>query len=152
MALIDAINVKTVKIPLKSKNKDKVIKELLSVLKHSGKLKDVKTAEKAILEREKLASTGLGGGIAIPHAKVPGISELIVVVGISPEGIDFDSLDGEPSTIFFLLLAAPEQTQEHLGALTEIAKISRDADFCKQILHAGSAAAVVKLFTSLSGN
>jgi mannitol/fructose-specific phosphotransferase system IIA component (Ntr-type) len=152
MALFDAIDVKTVKIPLKSRNKSKVIKELLSLLKHAGMLKDVKSAEKAILERESLSSTGLGGGIAIPHAKISGVSKLTVAVGLAPEGIDFDAIDGELSTIFFMILAAPEQTQEHLETLTEIAKISRDSDFCDKILHAGSAAEVVKLFNSLSGS
>ncbi|MBB6479526.1 PTS sugar transporter subunit IIA [Spirochaeta isovalerica] len=152
MALFEAIDEKTVKIPLKSKTKDKVIKELLTILKDAGKLKDVKTAQKAILEREELASTGLGGGIAIPHAKIPGVERLTIAIGLSPKGIDFDSLDGQPSTIFFLILAAPDQTGPHLETLTEIAKISRDSSFCDKILHAGSAAEVVALFRSLSGS
>ncbi|MBN2656717.1 MAG: PTS sugar transporter subunit IIA [Spirochaetales bacterium] len=152
MALFEAIDEKTVKIPLKSKYKDKVIVELLNILKDAGKLKDIKTAHKAILDREELSSTGLGGGIAIPHAKIPGIEELTVAVGLSPDGIDFDSLDGQPSTIFFLILAAPDQTGPHLQALTEIANISRDSAFCEKVLRAGSAAEVVGLFNYLSGN
>lgn len=152
MALFELIEEKTIKIPLKSMDKNKVIKELLKILKDAGKLKDDQTALKDVLKREELASTGLGEGIAIPHAKTTAVETLTIAVGVAPDGIDFDSLDDLPSRVFFLILAAPDQSGPHLQALTDIAKVTRDKDFCNSVIHASSSAEVAKLFASISGS
>ncbi|MBI9099470.1 MAG: PTS sugar transporter subunit IIA [Spirochaetaceae bacterium] len=146
MALFELIDKKTVKIPLKSKKKNDCIKELIGILKDAGKLKDTKTALADVLKREELASTGLGEGIAIPHAKTTVVDNLTIAVGLAPKGIDFDSLDDIPSTIFFLLLAPPDQVGPHLQALTEISKLTRNKEFCNSLLHAANSAEVVELF------
>jgi len=150
MALFELLDEKIVKIPLKSRKKNDVIKELLTILKDTGKIKDIKTALKDVLKREELASTGLGEGIAIPHAKSLAVKTLTIAIGLAPDGIDFDSLDDLPSTIFFLILAAPDQTGPHLQALTEIAKVTGNKDFCKKILNAANPSEVVELFSKES--
>lgn len=148
MPLYEQIEKKTVKIPLKSRKKNDVLKELVKILKDSGKLKDTKSALEAVLKREDLASTGLGEGIAVPHAKTTAVKDLTIAVGLSPKGIDFDSLDNELSHIFFLILAPPDQTGPHLQALTSIAQMNKNKEFCDQILQAKSSADVVELFTA----
>lgn len=150
MALLEQIDSSVIKIPLSSKNKDDVLVELVNILKDAGKLKDVEPALKAIIAREELSSTGLGGGIAVPHAKISEVSELTVALGLAPQGIDFDAIDGIDSTVFFLILAAPDQTGPHLQALGEIAQVSRDADFIEKILQASSAKEVADLFFNIS--
>ena len=146
MALFELIEKNVVKIPLKSQNKKDVMKELVKILKKSGKIRDSKTALTAVLKREDLASTGLGEGIAVPHAKTSAVSTLTMALGISPKGIDFDSLDDQPAHLFFMILAPPEQTGPHLQALTEIAQMNKNKDFCREIVNASSAAEVIGLF------
>ncbi len=147
MPLYEQIEKKTVKIPLKSRRKNDVLKELVKILKDSGKVKDSKSALAAVLKREDLASTGLGEGIAVPHAKTTAVDTLTIAVGLSPKGIDFDSIDDEPAHIFFLILAPPDQTGPHLQALTSIAQMNKNKEFCREILQMKSSADVVELFT-----
>lgn len=146
MALLDLIDEKIVKIPLVSDNKIDAIKELATILVDAGKLNDIDTAVEAILAREDLASTGLTDGIAIPHAKTEVVDSLTIAIGLSPTGIDFEALDDEPSTMFFLILAPPDQSGPHLQALTEIANVVRSKAFCRLLLASTSAQEVVEIF------
>ncbi len=145
MALIDMMAEKIVKIPLESKDKPDVLRELVQILKDADEIDDFDTVLKAIQEREDKGSTGLEKSIAVPHAKTPAVSSLKLAIGIAPEGIDFDSLDKQPSKLFFLLVAAPDQSGPHVEALGEIAKLSRSNAFCRALVNADSAAEVVEL-------
>jgi fructose-specific phosphotransferase system IIA component len=150
MALFDSIEDKIIKIPLKSRNKKDVIPELVKILKDAGKVHDAKIAVQDVLFREDQSSTGLGGGIAIPHAKTKSVDKLAVAVGISPRGIDFDSLDDEPVYLFFLILSVPEQSGEHLQVLSEIAKVTKDQSFCESLIQAKSSSEVAALILAES--
>ncbi len=145
MALIDMVTEKIVKIPLESKDKPDVLRELVQILKDADEIGDFDIVLKAIQEREDKGSTGLEKSIAVPHAKTPAVSSLKLALGIAPEGIDFDSLDKQPSKLFFLLVAAPDQSGPHVEALGEIAKLSRSNAFCRALVNADSAAEVVEL-------
>ena len=145
MALIDMVTEKIVKIPLESKDKPDVLRELVGVLKDAGEIDDFDAVLKVVQEREDKGSTGLEKSIAVPHAKTPAVSSLKLAIGIAPEGIDFDSLDKQPSKLFFLLVAAPDQSGPHVEALAEIAKLSRSNAFCRALVNADSAAEVVEL-------
>lgn len=146
MALIDMMTEKIVKIPLESKDKPDVLRELVQVLKDADEIDDFDTVLSAVQEREDKGSTGLEKCIAVPHAKTPAVSSLKLAIGIAPEGIDFDALDKQPSKLFFLLVAAPDQSGPHVEALAEIAKLSRSNAFCRALANADSAAEVVELF------
>ena len=146
MALVDLISHEIVKVPLISDNKPDVIRELVQVLKDAGKIDDVDVILEAIHKREDLGSTGLERGIAVPHAKTDSIKDLTIAIGISPEGIDFDSIDGKPSHLFFMMLAPPNQSGPHIEALAEIAKLSRSGAFISTLISARSADEVVDLF------
>ena len=129
MALIDLVVEKIVKTPLESKDKPDVIRELVQIIKDAGEIDDFDIVLKAVQDREDKQSTGLTDGIAVPHAKTSAVSSLKLAIGIAPEGIDFDSVDQQPSKLFFLLLAAPGMSGPHVEALAEIAKISRSKTF-----------------------
>ena len=78
-------------------------------------------------ERERLGSTAIGDGIAIPHGKLRGISRILGVFGRSPQGVDFDSLDGNPTHLFFLLVAPEDSASLHLKALARVSRLFKDA-------------------------
>lgn len=146
MALVDLISSEVVKVPLTADNKPAVIRELVQILKDSGKIDDFDNVLEAIHKREEMGSTGLELGIAVPHAKTDAVKSLTVAIGISPEGIDFGSLDSKPSQLFFLMLAPPNQSGPHIEALAEIAKLSRSTAFISTLINARSSHEVVELF------
>jgi PTS system nitrogen regulatory IIA component len=123
---------------LKAKNKRDVLSELSgSFLTAYGNL-DHEGVLNALLEREKLGSTCIGEGIAIPHGKLVGLDNLIAAFGRSVEGIEFNALDGKPVHIFFLLMAPENSAGQHLKALAKISRMLRDEDFRQQLLDATS--------------
>lgn len=146
MALIDLITTEVVKVPLTARDKPGVIDELVQVLVDAGKITDREKVLDAINKREAMGSTGLEFGIAVPHAKTDAVKELIMAIGITPQGIDFDAIDGKPSTLFFLILAAPDQSGPHIEALAEIAKLSKSKAILGALVAASSAEEVVDLF------
>ena len=146
MALVDLISPEIIKVPLSADNKPAVIRELVQILKDAGKIDDNNVILEAIHKREDLGSTGLERGIAVPHAKTDSISSLTISIGISPGGIDFNSLDGKLSQLFFLMLAPPDQSGPHIEALAEIAKLSRSSAFISTLISAKSPQEVVDLF------
>lgn len=146
MALVDLILPGIVKVPLESTGKPAVLRELVQILKDAGKIADVERALTAVNQREQLGSTGLELGIAVPHAKTDTVKTLTLAIGVSPRGIDFTSLDGKPSRLFFLMLAPPNQSGPHIQALAEIAKLSHSRSLCDAIMNARSAEEVVRLF------
>jgi fructose-specific phosphotransferase system IIA component len=133
MTLIDLVVDKIVKIPLESKDKPDVLRELVQKLKDAEEINDVDSALKAVREREDKQSTGLTDGIAVPHAKTDAVSRLKLAIGIAPEGIDFDSVDKQPSKLIFLLLAPPGMSGPHVEALAEIAKLAQSKSLCQTL-------------------
>jgi nitrogen PTS system EIIA component len=96
----------------------------------------------ALEEREKLNSTALGEGVAIPHGKLAGIRRVFAAFGRSPAGVDFESLDGKPTHLFFLLVAPEESAGAHLKALARISRLLKSAEFRAKLIEAPDAAAV----------
>ena len=146
MALIDLISAEVVKVPLISQTKPDIIKELIDLLKAANRIAETDSAYDAVLTREDKGSTGLENGIAVPHAKTDAVRNLTIAIGISPDGIDFDAIDGKPSQLFFLLLAAPDQSGPHIEALAEIARLTQSKAFYSTLISATSAEQVVELF------
>ena len=92
-----------------------------------------------LLERERLGTTGVGRGVAIPHGKLPGLKRVIAAFGRSPSGIDFSSLDGKPTHLFFLLVAPEDSAGAHLKALARISRLLKDDAFRARLMRAGDA-------------
>lgn len=147
MKILDFLNEKAISANLKSQDKKAVIRELTDLLIKAGELKPrMKDAVvKALLNREALGSTGIGQGVAIPHGKCEYIKELIGSFGISKKGINFDSLDGEPAYIFFLLLAPIESSGPHLKALARISKLLKDKYFRDSLKNAENERMLLKI-------
>jgi PTS system nitrogen regulatory IIA component len=121
---------------LRAKNKREALAELASVFTQ-GKIRfDSEAMLHVLLEREKLGSTGIGDGIAIPHGKLAGLEEMVVAFGRSREGIDFESMDGRPVQLFFLLVAPENSAGRHLKALAKISRMLKDRAFRKNLLDA----------------
>ena len=138
MRLIDFINKDAVCIDLKSNDKTAVLYELVDILLKSGGIKNGNSNRKKLFnilcEREKLGSTGIQDGVAIPHGKVPGITDIIVACGLKKSGIDFESHDGKPSKIFFVLLAPESAAGTHLKILARLSKLLKDEVFRNKML------------------
>ncbi|MBZ0166421.1 MAG: PTS sugar transporter subunit IIA [Candidatus Omnitrophica bacterium] len=119
---------KTVSSDLTASTKEEVISELVDLLiKNSDIKKGQKTkVVEVLMAREALGSTAIGQGIAIPHGKTDCVDKLIGCLGVSKNGIDFDSLDGEPAHIFFLLVAPVDSAGPHLKALARISRLLKD--------------------------
>ncbi|MBF0533136.1 MAG: PTS sugar transporter subunit IIA [Candidatus Omnitrophica bacterium] len=128
MNLTDFISRDAVTINLKSQGKEDVIAELVELLVETSAIdrKHKKKIVEILMAREALGSTAIGQGIAIPHGKYEGAKQLIGCLGISKKGVDFDSLDGEPAHIFFLLIAPADSAGPHLKALARISRLLKD--------------------------
>jgi len=121
---------------LKAAGKREVLAELAGVFARGKARFDLQEMLHVLLEREKLGSTGIGDGIAIPHGKLAGLEEIMVAFGRSRGGIDFETMDGKPAHLFFLLIAPEESAGQHLKVLAKISRMLKDADFRKRLLEA----------------
>ena len=131
MKIAEFLDENAINCELKGATKDTIIREVVGLLVKAGSIKE-KDAGKVVqilLDREALGSTGIGQGVAIPHGKCDCVSQLVGAVGISKSGIEFDSLDGEPTYIFFLLLAPQDSAGPHLKALARISRLLKDKHF-----------------------
>ena len=139
MKIVDYIREEMVLPTLVAKQKLDVLAELAGHLAaHTpGVAKD--DILRVLVERERLASTAIGEGVAIPHGKLDAVGQLIACVGRSPEGVDFDSLDGQPTHLFFVLVAPEHSTGVHLKALARISRLFKDPEFRTRLLAAQGA-------------
>ena len=131
MKIADFLSKKAVTMDIKSAKKEEVIKELVDSLVNAGEIEKRfrnKLIE-ALIARESLGSTAIGQGIAIPHAKSDCVEKLIAAFGVSKKGVDFDSLDGVPAYLFFLLVAPQDSAGPHLKALARISRLLKDKYF-----------------------
>ena len=147
MQIMDFLTVDAIKMSLESKTKKDVIKELVDLLVKNGKVKDKKKMVQTLLEREELGSTGIGQGIAIPHGKSDTVSDLSAAFGLSPDGISFESLDGEPVNIFFLLVAPEGAAGAHLKALARVSRLLRHQPTCEKLRAATKPEVIYALLT-----
>lgn len=121
---------------LRAKDKKGVLEELAGVMILREPSMDKESLVKVLLERERLGSTGIGDGVAIPHGKFHGIEQPFLSFGRSPKGLDFESMDGEPVHLFFLLVAPENSASIHLKALARIAKLLKNSSFRKVLMEA----------------
>ena len=131
MKIMDFLSEQAVISHLAAKDKDGVISELVHVLHRAGEIKekDVPKLTDVLLNREALGSTGIGQGVAIPHGKSDCVTRLVAAFGVSTQGVDFGSLDGEPAHLFFLLVAPEDSAGPHLKALARISRLLKDKFF-----------------------
>lgn len=122
---------------LESQDRDNVLREMVSFLKRKNKISKEKELYERLIQRESLGSTAIGEGFAIPHCKIKGVKSPIVMLAISKNGVDFHSLDGKPSNVFFLVVSSQDNPSLNLQILAAIAHLVRKANsLMKKILEA----------------
>ncbi|MDR1244793.1 MAG: PTS sugar transporter subunit IIA [Endomicrobium sp.] len=145
MKIMDFLSQDAIIVDLKATDKKSAIVELAEVLKNTKKIKNSDDIINIVLERERLGSTGIGQGVALPHGKTDLLQEQIGVLGISRKGIEFNSLDGEPVHIIFLLVGPVEVAGQHLKALSRISRLFKDKFLRQAIKEAKTTQEVIKL-------
>ena len=130
---------------LETTTKEGIITEMIDRLVASGRITNRKAALKAIMEREKKMSTGMQNGIAIPHGKTNSVPDLVTALGIKPEGMDFESMDGLPSRIFIMTLSPVNRTGPHVQFLSEISRILENPEIRSRIIQAPDAETILEL-------
>jgi len=135
MKILDVLRTETILTDLKAKDKKGVIEELVASV---SQITGINNSElvRVLLERERLGSTGIGGGIGIPHGKLANLESLIMGFGLSRKGVDFESIDGRPTHLFFLLITPENSTGLHLKLLARISRILKNDSFKKKLMKA----------------
>ena len=154
MKFADFVNSGAIRADLAAEDKEEVIRELAGALVSAGAISedDLEGIVKAVMKREELGSTGIGRGVAVPHTKHPSVSRLVGTVGVSAEGLDFNSLDGEKVQLFFLLISPPDRPGDHLRALENISRQLRDDTFCRFLKQAKTPADISQLLEEADNN
>lgn len=146
MKITDILNQDTMILSLKAKTKEAVIDEMIAKLDEVGKINDISLFKQEIMKREKESSTGIGDGIAMPHAKTAAVNTPTVLFAKSETGVDYDSLDGQPASLFFMIAATDDANQTHLETLAALSRLLIHPDFVAKLRDAKSAKEVIDLF------
>lgn len=144
MKIMDILVKDAVILDLESKEKPAILEQLATALATSETGVDAGRLLEVLVERESLQSTGIGDGVAIPHGKVAGLSQLLASFARSRDGVDFDSIDGQKTHLFFLLVVPEHSGGLHLKALARISRFFRDAAFRKALMEAETQEDVVR--------
>jgi fructose-specific phosphotransferase system IIA component len=147
MRLSDYISARHVKIGLEGETKEEVIEELVSLLADTSDVSDVDAIYEAVMKREREGSTGLEKGVAIPHAKSDAVKGLSIVVGVSRGGIDFESQDGKPAHLMFLMVAPTSESGPHVQAIAKIVRMIKLDKFRKRLVEAKKPEDVVEVIS-----
>lgn len=134
MKITDYLTEKDILSQLHATSREGVLGEMVAHLKESGKIDDPEGLIEILLDREVLGSTGIGHGVAIPHGRLGGLNEILLVFGRSLEGVDFDAHDGDPVNLFFLLVAPEDSAGLHLKILARISRIVKNPECRKALL------------------
>ncbi|MCK1991077.1 PTS transporter subunit EIIA [Peribacillus muralis] len=145
MKITDLLKLDTIIIDLQSVSKQAVIDELSGKLAEAGRLNDVEAFKAAILKREEQSTTGIGEGIAIPHAKTSAVRIPAICFGKTVNGVDYDSLDGQPAHLFFMIAASEGANSDHLETLSRLSSLLMDEKFRAQLMSASSGEEVVEI-------
>lgn len=145
MRITDLLTESTIAMDLSATTKDSVIDELVDTLYNAGVLNDKKAYKEAIHAREAQSTTGVGEGVAIPHAKTDAVKQPAIGFGKSIEGVDYESLDGQPATLFFMIAAPAGGAQTHLDALAKLSGILMNEEVRAQLLHAKTPEEVLEI-------
>jgi mannitol/fructose-specific phosphotransferase system IIA component (Ntr-type) len=140
MKLIDAVAVESIEISLRARTKEELFTEMATLLKKNPALESVDTSTvlKALNEREKTATTGVGKEVGIPHGKLMGLSGIAAAIGVSKRGIEYGSVDGLPVRFVVAMVAPPEEARDYLRILAKVARLLSDPSFTETLIAAAS--------------
>ncbi len=145
MRILDFLDRRCILANLKATNKKEVLEELAGALVAGQDGISLQNVVEVLLDRERLGSTGIGDNIAIPHGKLANLTDLKLAFGRSVKGVDFDSMDGKPTHLFFLLLAPINSAGQHLKALAKISRMLMSQSFRESLMKAASVEEIYRL-------
>ncbi len=154
MKFADFMSTEAIIPEIAADEKEGVIREMVEALHGAGRIdaENLDSIIAAIMKREELGSTGIGRGVAVPHTKHPSVGQLVGAVGVSRDGIDFNSLDGEKVNLVFLLVSPPDRPGDHLRALENISRQLSDDTFCRFLKQSKTAEDIVQLLEEADNN
>jgi nitrogen PTS system EIIA component len=144
MKILDVLKTEAILVDLKATDKKGVLDELVSPISSAAGL-DPEELVRILMERERLGSTGIGGGIGIPHGKIKTLDNLVLGFGLSRKGVDFESMDGRPTHIFFLLITPENSTGLHLKLLARISRILKNDPFKEKLITAEDRDEIIRI-------
>ena len=146
MKVNELLDLKNILTEFKSENKNNVINELVDLLKDDKRVVDIEEVRKCVFEREEKMSTGVGKGFAIPHGKTNSVTDILAAFGKSKVPIEYNSLDGEPVHLVFLLIGKENLLAKHIKLLSRISRLMNNEEFRKRLIEAESKNAILQLF------
>ena len=146
MKVSELLDSKYILTEFKSEKKDDVINELIDLLNGDNRVVDLEEVRKCVFDREKIMSTGVGKGFAIPHGKTNSVTDIIAVFGKSEKPIEYNSLDGEPVNLVFLMIGKDTLVSKHIKLLSRISRLMNNDQFRKKLIEAYSEESILKIF------
>lgn len=147
MHITSLLNERNIVLNFEASSKEEALEKLVARVARGPKVLDPKGVQDAVMERERLATTGVGDGLAIPHAKTEAVTDILVAIAVAREPIDFRSLDDQPVKIIFLLVGVESRLGTYLKLLSRARRLMSSASFRKKLLQAQEAAEVIKAFS-----
>lgn len=147
MNIIDVLDRSSVLVQLDAHTKDDVLNRMIDVLKPSLKVKDIEEIRRAVFEREKIMSTGIGNGFALPHGKTKAVESTIGVFATLKEPVDFHALDNQPVQMIFMLIGQEHGVGTHLRLLSRISRLMTNANFRQRLMSATNAEEAYDIFS-----
>ncbi|MBE0571556.1 MAG: PTS sugar transporter subunit IIA [Ignavibacteriaceae bacterium] len=146
MKVHELLDIKYILTEFNSENKDNVINELVDLLNGDPRIVDLEEVRKCVFEREEKMSTGVGKGFAIPHGKTNSVTDILAAFGKSKTPIEFNSLDGEPVHLVFLLIGKENLVAKHIKLLSRISRLMNNEEFRKKLIEAQSPDSILRIF------
>jgi PTS system fructose-specific IIC component len=146
MKVFELLDEKFILTEFKSDDKEYVINELIDLYKENDKVNDIEKVRTAILDREKIMSTGVGKGFAIPHGKTNAVNDVIAAFGKTKNDIDFDALDGNPVHLVFLLVGRDDMVSKHIKLLSRISRLMNKDEFRERLVNSNSKEEIINIF------
>lgn len=135
-----------IRLDLKAQNKEGIIRELAEIIQQDCPQIELDTICRLVMERENIGSTGVGNGVAIPHARVKDLDSVLICFGHNHEGIGFDAIDNQPVHLFVMILSPENQPEEYLVTLAAVSRLMKKAEIRRQLRHAKDVMQIEKIF------
>ena len=146
MKVFELLDERFILTDFNSDDKENVINELIDLYKESDKVNDIEKVRTAILDREKIMSTGVGKGFAIPHGKTNAVTDVIAAFGKTTRDIDYDALDGNPVHLVFLLVGRDDMVSKHIKSLSRISRLMNKDEFRERLVNSNSKEEIISIF------
>lgn len=146
MNIVDLLREETILPGLKARDKDQALEELIGTLRTLVSSEELQEIRRAVFERERIMSTGVGKGLAIPHGKADGITSNYAAFALLEEPVDYNAIDGNPVSMIFLLVGPQGSNSLHIKTLSRISRLMNNADFREKLQECGEAKEILRVF------